>query len=302
MRILVLQGGTSNEREISLKSAAYVHQSLEESGYMVDLYDTKQGVDSLEAVVHQYDVIFPVIHGAGGEDGSIQALLDAMRCHYVGSGVQASRLCFDKAALKERLVAAGIYTPLWDVVSANTFYNHAIAKESYVLKPVTGGSSIDTYVVRDHNNVSHIPFEEVFAREPKMLIEELIEGTEATVAVLDNRPLPCIEIIPPENEEFDYKNKYNGKSRELCPPMSISPEVQALLQSIALQVHQLAGARHYSRIDFMIRDETPYVLEINTIPGMTKQSLFPKAALSDGLEMPQLVEQLIMIASQNGSA
>ena len=299
-KVLVLKGGTSNEREISLLSASSVAKSLKENGCEVVEYDTEKGFEGLLDV--SADLVFPILHGSEGEDGSIQKFLEEHNLKYLGSDSVASTTCFDKAGFKKLLKKSGILTPEWEVVRADFLDNSDLIDNPYVLKPISGGSSIDTCIVRTGYDSRLIPSKELFSRYPSMLLEKLIIGTEITVTVLDDSALPVIEIIPPKNEEFDYKNKYNGRTKEVCPPQNINTSVQLKAQELAENVHNISGARHLSRVDIMVTpDEDLYVLELNTMPGLTDQSLVPKAAHAMGISMVDLVQKFCEMVKRDYS-
>jgi D-alanine-D-alanine ligase len=258
--------------------------------------DPADGLD--EQTLKTADIVFPVLHGIGGEDGTLQAQLDKLGLPYVGTGAEASSLCFDKWRYKEVLDANAIPNPPGTLVTEAEFWQAPLRHKPYVLKPNDGGSSVDTVVKRgDKPEADEANLHDIFQRRKRMLLEALIEGQEITVAVLGNQSLPVIEIIPPPSGEFDYENKYNGQSQELCPPQHISPDVQSRAQELALQVHGMTGCLDFSRTDFMVDAEgNLFVLETNTIPGMTVQSLFPKAAAAAGYDMPTLCDELIKMA------
>jgi D-alanine-D-alanine ligase len=291
--VLVLSGGNSDERAVSLKSGASVKAALEEAGYTVRVFDPAELLT--EEVLSGIDVVFPVLHGAGGEDGSLQKSLDELGVRYVGTGAAASELCFDKWRYKQLLKQMGLPSPQGELVDEAGFWSSELSKAPFVLKPNDGGSSIDNLIDRnprpepDKNAVSRL-----FNNHSQMLLEELIRGQEITLPVLGHQALPVIEIIPPENGEFDYENKYNGESQEICPPRNVSIELQQKAQEMAVKIHELAGCRDFSRTDIMIDTSgNLFVLETNTIPGMTAESLFPKAARAAGITMPELVDNLV---------
>jgi D-alanine-D-alanine ligase len=295
-RVLVLLGGNSDEREVSLRSGAAVKAALGQKGFEVAEFDTANALTK-EAVAG-YDVVFPVLHGLGGEDGKLQAKLDGFGVRYVGTGAEASALCFDKWAYKQLLAQNNFPVPRGELVGLDGFWNSELIKHPFVLKPNDGGSSIDTIIARESQpQADHNVVQQLFERHGKLLLEELIAGKEMTLAVLGEQALPAIEIIPPESGEFDYENKYNGQSQELCPPVSIAGAAQTEAQKLALAIHKLTGCRDFSRTDIML-DEAGnlYVLETNTIPGLTDQSLFPKAAATAGIPMTELVEKLVNFA------
>lgn len=294
-KVHIVCGGSSSEREVSLRSGEAVARALEGAGYKVKKLDL---ATANIAEIVAGDVVFPVLHGAGGEDGVLQAELEKQNAQYVGSGAQASQICFDKWDYRQLVVAAGLPMAPGDIVTSHDAYvGHQLARSLHVLKPVRGGSSIDTFIVRDIGHQPNATIKETFARYPTMLIEELVVGTELTVGILGGSALPIIEIIPPEQGEFDYENKYNGATQELCPPRNVSPTTQKAAQTLALRAHQLTGCRDFSRTDIMC-DESGnlFLLETNTIPGMTGQSLFPKMAATAGIGMPELCRQLVEMA------
>jgi D-alanine-D-alanine ligase len=292
--VIVLAGGSSDEREISLRSGAAVAEALRGKGHEVQELDPAQPLPP--ETLAKAEVVFPVLHGAGGEDGSLQKQLDELHVSYVGSGVAASELCFDKWRYKQFIKSHGLPVPRGEIVTVDTFWQFSLVSQPFVFKPYDGGSSVDTYLHRS-GQVPKETIADIFTRHPKMLLEELVEGTEITVSVLGDKALPVIEIIPPSGGEFDYENKYNGKSQELCPPQHVDAKLQKKAQELALAAHKLCGCRDFSRTDIMINASgRMYILETNTIPGMTGQSLFPKAAKTAGITMEGLCDRLVQMA------
>ena len=295
MKVLVLLGGESDEREVSLRSGKAVAKALQANGHDVSEYDPAGGYEGLTQFVDRVGCVFPILHGKGGEDGTIQAELEKLNFKYLGSDSTASKLCFDKDEFKKILNKLSILTPKWEIVDKNSIKKSELANHPYVLKPIDGGSTIDTYIVRDPTTTSYD--KQVFERHERMLLEELILGDEITVPILGNSALPVIEIIPPEGKEFDYENKYNGASQELCPPRNIAQDQQEEAQRLAEKIHKAVDAKHLSRTDIMITPEgKQLVLELNTIPGLTAQSLFPKAAKAAGMTFESLVQKLVEMA------
>jgi D-alanine-D-alanine ligase len=295
-KVLLLAGGRSDEREVSLRSGLAVKNALQKQGHQVTSWDPVKPLDQLD--LGNYEVVFPVLHGAGGEDGSLQAQLESTGIPFVGTGSVASALCFDKWRYKKTLLQNNFPTPKGELVDEASFWQSPLIKHPFVLKPNDGGSSIDNLLMRDASpQIDQALVASLFNKHPRLLLEELIEGDEITLAVLDDQPLPAIEIIPPPSGEFDYENKYNGKTQELCPPLNVSVDTQLKAQTMAIEIHQLVGCRHFSRTDIMVNKKGDlFVLETNTIPGMTDQSLFPKAASVGGWPMEQLVDRLIQLA------
>lgn len=292
-KIIVLCGGTSSEREVSLRSGNAVAAALKEAGHDVTVLDT----DCPDAALQTCDVVFPVLHGVGGEDGKTQARLEALQLPYVGSNSESSRLCMDKSSYRLALGSQGFLFPAGGRFSYESYAASELCHKPHVVKPIDGGSSVDTYIVRDMTRYDEATVRQLFEQYGDMIVEELIVGDEVTVGVLGEEALPIIEIIPPQNEEFDYENKYNGKTQELIPAVHVKTTDQLAVQDLALKAHKAAGCRDFSRTDFIIsNDGRYYLLETNTIPGMTAQSLFPKMAAAIGLDMPALCDTLIKMA------
>lgn len=301
MNILVLAGGMSSERAISLRSAESVVSALNSAGHSVYRYDTAGGLNGIANYKHKVDVVFPILHGKDGEDGVVQAMLEKLELKYLGADARVSRLCFDKVAFKNALVNLGIATPKWELVTQKTINLSPLLSKPFVLKPNDGGSSIDTFIVRQPNS-NNTEYKDVFSRHSEMLLEELIEGVEITIPVLGDKALSVVEIIPPLGAEFDYENKYNGKTMELCPPKNVSSHIQIQAQKISEQIHQSLGVRHISRTDIIVDKHSQlYVLELNTIPGLTDQSLLPKSAQAAGISMPEMVQKLVYMVSGSTS-
>jgi len=298
MKILVLEGGDSNEREISFRSSKSVKKALKELGHELIVHDPKDGTNKLKDYKGKVDIVFPILHGGIGENGGIQKILEKHGFKYLGADSESSTICFYKPNFKKVLSKSDIVLPGGEVVNKSSIRKSNYLKKPFVLKPIGGGSSVDVFIVRDPNNIPGELFE-ALDRYDEMLIEELIDGVEITVPVLGKRALPVIEIIPPVNEEFDFENKYNGKTKELCPPENVSKKLQKDAQAIAENVHNTLKVRHLSRTDMIITpDGKIYVIELNTMPGLTDQSLFPKAAKQDGMDMKALVSEFVKLANE----
>lgn len=299
MNILVVYGGNSSEREVSLRSGRNVRDALCQAGHTVTVFDPIEDSDytHLEDVLVGIAVVFPALHGKGGEDGQLQAILERMKVPFVGTGATASRNCFDKLRTLSMLKAAGLPVPATEVVKFDQLASHPLVRKPFVLKPQDEGSSVDTFLVRDISKFDLKSYREVFDRRGVLLIEELVEGIELTVPVLGNDALPVIEIIPPSGGEFDYENKYNGQTQELCPPQHISTDIQIHASKLAEQTHTIMGCRHLSRTDMILSTSGEIkILEINTLPGMTAESLYPKSAYVAGMPTTELVDKLVMMA------
>lgn len=295
--VIILAGGNSDEREVSLRSGAAVAKALKKAGHQVDQLDPVDGLDMLLPELKQADVVFPALHGKGGEDGVLQKFLEDNNIPYVGPDSHASALCFDKAQYTELLQEKGMPVPNTELVKYQEYLRSDLRRKPFVIKPNDGGSSIDTFIVRQPSEADEVSIKEAFGRHEILLLQELIEGDEITVAILGDVPLPAIEIIPPQGGEFDYENKYNGQTQELCPPVHVSEPLQASARDLALQIHRLTGCRDMSRTDIIVTSSDQlYILETNTIPGLTDQSLLPKAAGEAGYDMPTMCDKLVSFA------
>ncbi len=295
MKILVIGGGISSEREVSLRSSKAVYDALVATGQEAFLYDWDGSEKWLVEHAGSYDQAFPILHGEGGEDGVIQGILEKIGIRYLGTDQAHSKLCIDKQQTREILTDHTITVPFGEVVTYDQYKEHPLYRKPHVLKPVDGGSSIDTYIFPDYTVRDEKAVQDSFQKMSEYLLEEYIEGIEATVPILEGYDMPVIEIIPPENGLFDYVNKYNGKTAELCPPKNIDKKVQDQMKQLAQSVHSIMGCRHLSRTDMILSKGKIYVLEVNTMPGLTAQSLFPLSAKTMGLEFERLVEVLSQI-------
>ena len=302
MNILVIGGGTSSERPVSLRSAQAVYDALETNSLnIVDIYDWDGTEEWLNREVKKYDVVFPVLHGEGGEDGKIQRILERNKVAFVGTDSLRSAECIDKTATKNILRKHGIRVPKGQVVTYQQYIAHDLYNKAHVLKPVIGGSSIDTFIFPELRSRVDADIKKAFDVHHTLLVEEYITGIEITVPILVDKKLPIIEIIPPKNATFDYANKYNGKTQELCPAVHLSKDQQNEAYEIAKSVHSVMGCRHLSRTDMIVQNNEIVVLEINTMPGFTSQSLFPRAAAVFGFNMQDLTMYLVQLAYEGSN-
>jgi D-alanine-D-alanine ligase len=303
LRLALIAGGKSSEREVSLKSGAQVYQALNQDKYDIRRYDPLTDLERLVQEAKELDAALIIMHGRGGEDGSMQGLLDLLDIPYQGSGVLASALAMNKELSKTIYQQAGLKVPralIFDRAGAPSLQEIAVGLGlPVVIKPVNEGSSI---------GISKAPTPEAlstglaaaFALDNRVLVEEFIQGTEVTGGVLGNarlQALPLVEIIPASTYAFfDYEAKYQpGATEEICPAR-LSPELTQRAQECALTAHKALGCRGYSRTDMMVRDQEIYVLETNTIPGMTATSLFPQGAKAAGIDFATLLDTLITLA------
>lgn len=297
MKVLVIGGGISGEREISLRSAKSVCKAALAAGHSAEFYDWQGQWDWLETNLSRFDAVLPILHGRGGEDGCIQKFLEKQNTMYLGADSKASDLCFYKDKTNKFLKDNGILMPKGEIVDLKGYTASPLSNRPHVLKPIDGGSSIDTLINIKRSEEHQDTLKDMFSRYQQMVIEEFVSGPELTAPILDGKDLPVIEIIPPKGGVFDYANKYNGETEEICPPKNIDKSVQSGAKKLGKKVHDITGCRHLSRVDFIYHKSKLYVLEINTMPGMTDASLFPLAARHVGMDMPEFVDYLIKLST-----
>lgn len=295
MNVLVIYGGDSSERDISLMSGNNVGHALVAAKHTVTYFDPASGMHKLSDALKGVDVVFPILHGTGGEDGFIQRALELENVKFVGSSSEVSQSCFDKWQTIQK--ADGIRFPKTELVSRESIRGSELLSRPFVVKPRAEGSSVDTFIVHDPTQFDIEKLEPIFDKyNDELLLEEYINGQEMTVAILGETALPVVEIIPPTGQEFDFSNKYNGATTENCPPQFIDEIAQLEAQSIAQNLHRAMGCSNFSRTDMIIdKKGVIYTLEINTLPGMTPESLYPRAAKAAGLDTPELVDELIQL-------
>ncbi|MGC8965392.1 MAG: D-alanine--D-alanine ligase family protein [Caldimicrobium sp.] len=302
LRVALLAGGTSSEREVSLKGAKAVKEALIELGHKVEFFDPAYDLVKLAQRAKDFDVAFLVIHGPGGEDGTLQGFLEMIGLPYQGAQVLGSALAMHKGLSKILYERAGLPVPKGFLFKKEdkmeTIYEVA-NKLGYplIVKPATQGSSIGLSLVEDSSLLKEA-LEKAFEIDKEILLEEYIKGRELTVGVLDDKPLPVVEILP-KSKFFDYETKYiPGMAEEICPA-NISEELTKTAQNYALKAHKALYLRHYSRTDMILRDNEIFVLETNTIPGMTETSLLPLAAKVAGYSFKALIQKLLDLALEN---
>lgn len=299
-KVLIVSGGTSSERKISLISAQGVKKGLEENGFKVYIFDLKKGYLALEKVVQDFDVIFPVIHGEEGEGGKLHKFLSELGKPYVGGNWDSFQKGWYKVPFKKFCEENSIPSAPWKIVKR--VEDIRIFGFPCVLKASAGGSSKEVIILKLEKQLNSSAIQKLFKLEDQLFVEKFIPGVEVTVGILDNQALPVLEIVPPEGKWFDYKNKYSGTTKEIVNAPSLSEKERQQTQELALKIHQKLNLGSYSRIDFIINDGKPYALEVNTIPGWTPESLFPKAAKAVGISFPKLVKKLIDISFNKQSS
>jgi len=303
LTIALLAGGISSEREISLQSGDQVYETLDKKKFDVIRYDPKTDLNRLVAEAPNIDAALIILHGPYGEDGTVQGLLDLLDIPYQGSGVLGSAIAMNKLVSKQLYERFGLPVPPYIVIQ----HNNAIDPEKclkklgmpLVVKPVKGGSSVGISIVKSKESLKNA-VDEAFTYDDTVLIESYIDGIELTGGVIGNKnleALPIIEIIPDkEHEFFDYEAKYTaGITREICPAR-IDEDLTVKAQTYAKMAHSSLFCKGYSRTDMILKKREIYIIETNTIPGMTATSLLPLAARSAGIGFSQLLDRLIELS------
>lgn len=302
-KIGVVMGGVSTEREVSLNTGRAILNALREKGYnavSIDL-EPEHFVEQLKSA--GIDIVFNALHGKFGEDGCIQGMLEMLGIPYTGSGVLASAITMDKAVSKRLFLSANLPTPHSRIYSKIAFEKieqdiNAQFNLPIVIKASTQGSSIGVYIINDASKIRNA-VSEAFTYSNQIVVEEFIEGKEITAAVYGKEEihaLPLIEIVP-HSGRYDYHSKYTKGATEYLCPAPLDEHTTHKIQQIALKAYKLLGCSGVARVDFMLdKDNNPYVLEINTIPGMTETSLVPKAAAKAGIDFPNLCEMILLMA------
>lgn len=295
MHIAVLGGGPGNERAVSLKSAEGVAQALREAGARVTPVDV-QGPDF--ALPDDIDIAFNVIHGTFGEDGQLQRILEARGVPYTGARAESSARAFDKILSKKAFLEHGVPTPREEIISLVAGQRPSLPLP-LVLKTPREGSSVGVHVIKDEAALE-TALADLHRFGHEVLVEQFIPARELTVGILDGQALPVVHINP-RSGFYDMNNKYpwlggGGGSDYICPAQIGEAATQAV-QAAALQAHRALGIEVYSRVDVLLdAEDRPWVLEANTIPGMTESSLLPKAALAAGISYPELCARIVQIS------
>jgi len=301
--VALLSGGISSEREVSLNSGNQVFEALDKEKYRVIRYDPKTDLPRLVAEADDIDVALVILHGPFGEDGTVQGLLDLLGIPYQGAGVLGSAAAMNKLAAKRLYAQCGLPVLAYRVIETESGFDAdaciADIGLPLVVKPVAAGSSVGMTIVRDASALKPA-VQSALAFDRQVLAEAFVDGVEVTGGVIGNdavEALPLIEIIPGEGHEFfDYAAKYTpGATQEICPAR-IDANLTEKAQRYAVEAHKALFCRGYSRTDMILKDGEFYVLETNTIPGMTQTSLFPQAAAAAGMDFTRLLDRLIELA------
>jgi D-alanine-D-alanine ligase len=309
-RVAVLKGGLSLERQVSLRSGARVEDALERLGHEVAAIDV--GPQLIERVQETApDVAFVALHGRGGEDGTVQELLEILGVPYTGSGVLACTRCIDKVLTKQLLADAAIPTPEFFAFNETAFRELGAAdalpaigdrlRFPIVVKPAEGGSALGIKFARTPEDVP-AALVATFSYDDRVLLERYVEGPDLAVGILDGpegpEPLPVVEAIPREEDFYDFESRYEFGRTEFRCPADIDDEATERVQAMALETYGLLGCSGFARVDLMLEEETgtPLVLEANAIPGLTETSLLPQAADAAGIGLDALVERILTLA------
>jgi D-alanine-D-alanine ligase len=310
MKVAVLKGGKSLERGVSLRSGARVEDALARLGH--DAVPIDAGADLVERLLAEApDVAFIAMHGRGGEDGTAQGLLEIVGLPFTGPGVAACALCSDKVLAKHALRAAGVPTPPWFAFNRTAFRELGAVEAlggledrlgfPLVVKPGRGGSALG---VRFAAGPSEVPeaLVSAFSYDDRVLLERFVDGRELAVSVLGSEPLPIVEAIPEGGDRYDFEARYEiGRTRFECPAQLSDIEAESVIEA-ALGAYRALGCSGFSRVDLILAEDGPQVLEVNAIPGLTDTSLLPQAAEAAGIAFEDLVERILALALEPSAA
>lgn len=295
MKILILTGGLSSERKISLLSAKNVKQTLEKNNHKVKLYDLKNGYQNIKKLSKDFDILFPVLHGQEGEGGQLHKFLSKLNKPIVGTrNYQGMKKAWYKIPFKRFCDKNKILTPKWKIIKSK----NDVIKFGFpcVVKTSSGGSSREVIIIKTKDDLKKMSFKNLMNLNLPVFVEEFKKGVEITCGIINNEALPLLEIVPIKDNWFSYKTKYDNTTKEIPFAPSLDKKMQIKIQRIALKIYKSFDIGSYCRIDFIISNNMPYVLELNTIPGMTSGSLLPKQAKAAGINFSELIEILIKSA------
>ncbi len=310
MKVAVLKGGRSLERGVSLRSGARVEDALERLGHEVRPIDA--GADLVRRLVEEKpDVAFVAMHGVGGEDGTAQELLEILGIPFTGPGAAACARCMDKVQAKSAIREAGQPTPDWFAFNQAAFRDLGAADAlerleqtlgfPLVVKPSRGGSSLGVRFAAEPGEVPQA-LVSAFSYDDRVLLERFVEGRELAVSVLGEEALPVVEAIPAEGDRYDFEARYEiGRTRFVCPA-DLGEEATREVTEAALATARALGCTGLARVDLILADDGPRILEANAIPGLTDTSLLPQAAEAAGLSFERLVERILELALEPAAA
>ena len=310
MKVAVLKGGRSLERGVSLRSGARVEDALERLGHEVLAIDV--GPDLVKRLGGERpDVAFVAMHGVGGEDGTVQELLEILGIPFTGPGAAACARCMDKVQAKDAIEDAGLPTPEWFAFNQTAFREFGAADAlgrleqtlgfPLVVKPSRGGSSLG---VKFAASAAEVPqaLVSAFSYDDRILVESFADGRELAVSILGDEPLPVVEAILLEGDRYDFEARYEiGRTRFACPA-ELTAEEERTVTEVALATYRALGCTGFARIDLILGEDGPWLLEANAIPGLTDTSLLPQAAEAAGLSFERLVERILDLALKPATA
>ena len=310
MKVAVLKGGRSLERQVSLRSGARVEDALAQGGHEVLTMDA--GEDLVRRLKGERpDVAFIALHGADGEDGTVQELLEILAIPYTGPGVSACRRSMDKAAAKEELREAGIATPDWVSFSQTAFAELGAADAleeieerlgfPLVVKPARGGSSLGVRFAAGREDVPQA-IVSALSYDDRVLLEQHVDGRELSVGMLAGEPLPIVEVRPREEDRYSYEARYEIGRTEFVCPAELSPDGESAVHDAATRTWEALACEGFARVDLMLSAEGPHVLEVNAVPGLTDTSLFPMSAEAAGIGFEELCERIVVLAADRMAA
>jgi len=310
MKICILYGGTSSEREVSIKTGKSVFDSIHKD-YHVCMHDFDGDYDKLYDTTEDTELVFIALHGGDGENGTVQKFLESKYIKFTGSNSRTSSIAMDKNATKLICNKYDIPTPVWMTLDLKFYEIQELSffieknknlRNGLVIKPNNGGSSVGISII-SNSELSKDSITEALTlasntdKAKSIMVEEYIHGRELTVSVLDNNVLPIVEIVP-KGDYYDFKSKYTKFQSDYIVPARIDTKTEELLSSYALKIHKLIGCGMYSRSDFRLsQDGQIYFLEINTLPGLTDTSLFPKSALATDINYNELINKIIKLST-----
>jgi len=300
VNILLIGGGSSRERRVSLVTSNNIEQGLRENGHRVNRVNVSDELGAVKAWSPDYDLMFLGLHGRRGEDGLLQSMLEREGIPFTGAGSQSSLLAFHKSASKLLFDREGIPTPEWKYLrhTVNVDLPKNGFEYPFVIKPDNEGSTMGLSIIRKDGDLAAA--REVSGQYYHLLYERFIPGRELTVGVLDGQPLPIVEIFP-GHELYDYESKYTHGASRYEVPANLSDDLTHYIQHLAQNAMRVLGVEVYGRVDFRLDpDENPWCLEVNTLPGMTETSLFPMAAKSAGISFPQLLTRVAELSLKKG--
>ncbi|RMH64554.1 MAG: D-alanine--D-alanine ligase [Calditrichaeota bacterium] len=305
MRIAVLLGGDSPEREVSLSSGQNIVEALRANGHAVTALDpgeeSRRVLPVIYETLHQgaFDMVFNALHGGKGENGYIQSVLEMLHVPFTGSGAEGCMLAMDKEVSKLIASAAGIATPKFALARADNFDDLAQKLTlPFIIKPADGGSSLGFHIIRKKEDYTPA-WRDAIQYGMKILAEQYVPGSEIAAGVLKGAALPLVHIIP-KHEVYDYTCKYTPGMSRYVVPADLDETITRAIQETAVNIYGLLGLKNYARIDFLVgTDGIPYFIEANTLPGMTATSLLPKAARAAGWDFNQLLEEIIQDARRH---